>query len=345
MARISRMLLYFSQQRWTLIALTSLYPCALLLFLLVQHIFPQHDGVLAITQVFAPYLFLPLLFLIPFAFLSRTMLLRLILVVCLLAFSFTYFPRIPFHASSDSTSRMMTSVLSWNMEVGHSHDALLLPLLKEKHPAIVALEEVDPGDTFTQSPDFKRLYAYQLAQPTTNVPYNLALLSIYPIIEYGTLKTGDDTWAEPQAQVLWARLDLGSGQRLVVIIGHPVSSIHAVANCYFCSERRDGQLRSLNAFAHSFMFHGEAVLLAGDMNVTDREPGYASLTASLQDAFQLAGTGSGHTWGFHRLNPYWPMLRIDYLLASPRVHPTTFDVDCAPRASDHCVIWGQFGLL
>lgn len=344
MNHLSRSVSNFSKQRWLLVIPASLYPCLLLLLLLVQHVFPQRDGFLAITQVFAPYLFLPLIVLLSLAFISRTMLLRLFLIICLLLFCLSFFPNIHFFLATSANTHLQTSVLSWNMEVGHAQDAILLQLLKEKHPAIVALEEVDQSDTFAQSAEFRRLYVSQLARPSVDVPPNLALLSMYPIIEYGTLKTNDDTWAEPQAQVLWARLDLGSGQRLVVVIGHPVSAINAVPNCYFCSERRDGQLRSLNTFAQSFISHGDAVLLVGDMNVTEREPGYATLTSGLQDAFKLVGSGSGHTWGFHRLNPYWPLLRLDYMLASPRVVPLAFDVDCASRQSDHCVVFGKFAI-
>lgn len=335
----------FAQQRWMLVIPASLYPGLLVLLLPGLRIFPQSNGLLAIAEVFAPYLSLPLLLLLPLAFFSRTLLLRILLVLCLLIFCFSFLlPSLPFHASSNTTSRLVISVLSWNMEVGRIQDESLLQVLQEKHPAIAALEEVDANDIFTQSAVFRQLYSYQLARPAEGVPSNLALLSVYPILEYGTLKTSDGTWAEPQAQVLWARLNLGSDRQVVIIIGHPVTAINAIAGCYFCSDRRDAQLRSLNTFAQSFISRGEAVLLVGDMNVTDREPGYQSLTAGLQDSFRQVGSGSGHSWGFHRLNPYWPMLRLDYMLASAQLLPMTFNVDCTSRGSDHCVVWGQFGM-
>ncbi|HEU5227769.1 MAG TPA: endonuclease/exonuclease/phosphatase family protein [Ktedonobacteraceae bacterium] len=299
---------------------------------------------MAITQVFAPYLFLPLLVLLPLLVMRHTMIFKIMLAACLLVFSLRFSPHVSLFPPSAPDAHQQVTVLDWNMEIGHSHDAVLLQLLKAKHPSLVTLQEVDSHDTFAASTELLRLYPYQLVRPITQVPANIALLSSYPILEHGILKTNDGVWDEPQAQVLWARLDLGSAHTLVIVVGHPVSAINAVPNCYFCSNRRDAQLRSLNTFVTSFIKRGDAVLLVGDMNVTDREPGYHELTTGLKDSFTQVGFGSGHSWGFHRFNPVWPLLRIDYMLASPRVAPLALDVDCAPRGSDHCVLTGRFGL-
>jgi exonuclease III len=37
-----------------------------------------------------------------------------------------------------------------------------------------------------------------------------------------------------------------------------------------------------------------------------------------------------------------PLLRIDYLLASPAVTPLSMTTDCTPRGSDHCLVRGRF---
>lgn len=320
---------------------TALYPLALLLLSLVHLIFPQRNGWLAITQVFAPYLFLPLLILLPLALLRSTMLLRIVLALCIILFCFCYFPRISF-GSPAPASGQQTTVLTWNMMVGRSHDAALLQLLKEKRPAIVALQEVDRRDAFASSPEFLRLYPYQLARPAANVPSDLALLSTYPILEHGIPSMNDSTWNQPQ--ILWARLDLGSGRSLIVVTAHPVVAINSVPNCYFCSDHRDAQLRFINAFVSSLVRRGESVLLVGDMNVTDREQGYRELRAGLQDTFARVGVGSGHSWGIRRFNPLWPLLRIDYMLAGPGITPLAINVDCTARGSDHCVLTGHFDL-
>src|SRR5262249_55903180 len=126
----------------------------------------------------------------------------------------------------------------------------------------------------------------------------------------------------------------------------PMTAVHyASVGCNFCAENRDAQLRVINALAQSFIKQREAVLLLGDMNVTDREPGYSLLTQGLTDAFKQVGSGSGHSWGLLKLNPYWPLLRIDYMLTSSAVLPQTFEVDCTARGSDHCAIQGTFVIL
>ena len=54
-------------RRWWLAA----YPALLVVLTLVQVVAPQRSGPLALSQVFAPWLFLPLLFLLPFALAPR----------------------------------------------------------------------------------------------------------------------------------------------------------------------------------------------------------------------------------------------------------------------------------
>jgi vancomycin resistance protein VanJ len=82
------------------------------------------------------------------------------------------------------------------------------------------------------------------------------------------------------------------------------------------------------------------VLLVGDMNVTEREPAYADLQTPLLDAHTQVGRGWGHTWRLGGL----PLLRIDYLLASPDIVPAWIKADCSAPESDHCSLVGQFAL-
>jgi vancomycin resistance protein VanJ len=325
------------------LTLLILYPALLLLFLLLTLAFPRREGFLAIGEVFAPYLFLPLLVLLPLVFLRHTLLLRLLLCLCAIFFCLRFFPAIHLpHASSPQPSSRI-HVLSWNMLTGHNHDAALLQLLQEKKPQIVALQEVYKGDRFATNQTFRHLYPYQLTPDQSAFPSDLALLSTYPILEHHTFRTDN---AGLKTTLAWVRLDLGSNHHLVVITSHPMTPVHATyTSCSFCAANRDTQLRVIHALAQSFIRQGEAVLLLGDMNVTDREPGYALLTQGLTDAFKQAGSGTGHSWGLRKLNPYWPLLRIDYMLSSPAVLPQTFDVDCTARGSDHCVIEGTFAVL
>ena len=84
---------------------------------------------------------------------------------------------------------------------------------------------------------------------------------------------------------------------------------------------------------------GEPVILLGDFNVTDREPGYRDLTRGLTDAQMAVGMGPGTTWRPSELDwlPFG-LLRIDMVLTGGGVRPLRIDADCTPRGSDHCLV-------
>jgi len=79
-----------------------------------------------------------------------------------------------------------------------------------------------------------------------------------------------------------------------------------------------------------------SVIVLGDINATEREPAYAELSAGLRDAHLDAGGGPGSTWRPPPL-AFLPfgLLRIDYVLATPDLVPTSSTVDCS-LPSDHC---------
>ncbi len=88
---------------------------------------------------------------------------------------------------------------------------------------------------------------------------------------------------------------------------------------------------------------GDPLILAGDFNITDREPAYRDLSNGLTDAWRKVGAGLGSTWRPSLLmGQQVGLLRIDYLFSSPNVMPLNMAVDCTPRDSDHCVVVGRF---
>ena len=69
-----------------IIGLVLLYPTALLALTIGQIAAPREDGLLAVLQIFAPYLFAPLLLILPFALFRGTHPLRWALLICALVF-------------------------------------------------------------------------------------------------------------------------------------------------------------------------------------------------------------------------------------------------------------------
>lgn len=320
------------------------YPLLLLILTLVNVLVPQRSGVLALTQVFAPHLFFPLLLLLPFAFRRGAGSLRIALVACAIVYGVLYVPRLGVGSAQALPGAQQVDIMSWNMRVGNSYSRLR-PILMRQPAAIVSLIEVDWRWVYDDDA-LRQAYPYQLSHPEDAAP-SMALLSTYPILEHGLLDGPLDVWDMPR--LMWARLDMGEGRTLVVFTAHPSPPHTFRRNCSFihCYEptRRDTRIASIRDYVEPYLESGEPFLLVGDFNVTEREPAYRDLVWGLQDAYTVAGAGLGNTWRPSQV--IWQplsLLRIDYQFSSPNVTPLRLQEDCAPRGSDHCIIHGLFEL-
>lgn len=319
-----------------------LYPVALLALSLVNMIAPRRTGVLALTEVFAPYLFLPLLLFVPFTFLRKTAALRVALLLCGLLFLVRFPPTLASSAPANPSGGLRISTLNWNVRLG-GQPQQIRPFLMTKPAAIVGMVETE-WEWLRDDAGLRKVYPYQLDSPGEAAPGN-ALLSVYPIISSGILDTPGNLWRRPQ--VMWARLEVGMGQVLTVVVAHPspantCGGEYSVPRCYDTA-LRDARLQSIKAFIQPMLERDEAVLLMGDFNVTEREPAYKDLAAGLQDLQKAVGTGTGNTWRPPRfMSISMAILRIDYQLTSPGITPLSASVDCTPRGSDHCTLKGEY---
>ena len=327
--------------RGVLLVTATVYPVALLLLTAVHAMLPQRGGVLALTQIFAPYLFLPLLALLPFAFLRGAVILRVALLLCLVVFGLRFMPRLASPVVEPTPGAMQFTALSWNVEVG-GDPASIRQMLLAKQPDIAAFQEID-WLPLQRDPDLLRLYPHFFVQPPYDATSGMVLLSKLPILEAGVPELDPSLWERPR--MLQAKLDAG-GRVLNVVVVHPAPAGRRcrLPLCYD-SVLRDARLAAIRAYIEPAMLRGEAVLLVGDFNTTEREPGYWDVSRGLQDSFKAVGAGAGNTWG-----PRWirdrglALLRIDYMFAGPKLRPLQIEVDCQSKSSDHCALIGKFEL-
>ncbi|GCE31671.1 hypothetical protein KDA_71550 [Dictyobacter alpinus] len=323
--------------------ITLLYLLVVDILLLGDALFPQREGILALADIFAPYLFIPLLFLLPFLFWRFTSVLRVVFVLGLLLFTLWFPPRFSGPASDPTVGAQQVRALTWNFRGRNKRDGYLRNIINLQEPNIVALQEAD-ANGLDVATDLQQKYPYHLYQQD-EVPPGEALLSQYPIVAHGILQASDGSrtvWDIPR--VMWARLDLGKGKTLLVVNAHPISAIQTVYNCFYCPQRRDNQIKELNTFLQPLLKQHEHLLLLGDMNTSEREMAYQDLVTGLQDTQLAVGTGVGNSWGWRLLNQVWAVLRIDYIFVSPNVKPLQLDTDCTARGSQHCILIGTFSL-
>jgi endonuclease/exonuclease/phosphatase (EEP) superfamily protein YafD len=108
---------------------------------------------------------------------------------------------------------------------------------------------------------------------------------------------------------------------------------------------RDAQILTLRRTVDLLLAGGQPLILAGDFNVTDREPAYGDLARGLLDAHLEVGLGPGSTWRPNEIK--WLPLgvaRIDMVFGGNGVRPVSMTVDCTPRGSDHCLIRASMAL-
>lgn len=334
----------WGKQRFkALIIITLCYLLVIDVLLLADTIFPQREGILALVDIFAPYLFVPLLFLLPLLLWRFTAILRVVFVFGLVFFSLWCPPRFGGPTTDQTVGAQEVRALTWNFRGRNKRDGYLRGIINLKDPNIVALQEAD-ANGLDLATDIQQKYPYHLYQQD-EVPPGEALLSQYPILEHGILQAADNSravWDIPR--VMWARLDLGKGKTLIVVNAHPISAVQTVYNCFYCPQRRDNQIKELQQFLQPLLKRNERLLLLGDMNTSEREMAYQDLATGLQDTQLAVGTGTGYSWGLRVLNQVWAVLRIDYIFVSPRVKPLKLDTDCTARGSQHCILIGTFSV-
>lgn len=320
-------------RRWAPVA----YPVVLLALTAGQLVAPQRDGPLALAQVFAPWLFLPLLALLPHAALLRDRALVAALAAALLAFTVHLGPTfVPAGRSTPDPAAVPVRVVSWNVLLTNE-PARVAAAVRGLDADVVGLIEVTSAQSAALAADagVRASFRTVLLQPA----HGRALLSRHPVLA-SAVRT--DPAGRPGSAVLWARLDLGAGRRLSVLVAHPLparSRTVAGLPLRYAAAPRDAEIGFVRGLVDGLAAAGERVLLVGDFNVTDREPGVAPLVAGLHDAHAEVGWGSGASWAPPELRRRGiALVRIDRVLGGPGVLPTAVRTDCAWRGSDHCVL-------
>lgn len=322
--------------------LLALYPLVLPPLTLATLALEPRQGLLALAQVFAHFLFLPALLLAPLALMAGTVLLRLALALVAATFLIVYPPAWALPGPPAAAPEL--TVLQWNVFVGEVSPAELERALVRHRPDVVTLQEADLE--LLAADDFLRVaYPYRLLGPDETAP-SLAVLSRYPIVESGVPEL--DPAAFDMPRVVWARVELGD-QTVTVVNAHPIPPVTFgegcnVLRCYNAGPR-DAQIVAVRRFVEGLRQRtGDPLILAGDMNVTEREPAYFDLAAGLRDAHRAAGSGFGTSWRPDALGLPFGLLRIDYILADERARPLGLETDCRRRASDHCMLVGSFSI-
>ncbi|MFN8532385.1 MAG: endonuclease/exonuclease/phosphatase family protein [Dehalococcoidia bacterium] len=322
-------------------AVATLYVAGLTLLMLASVVAPQRAGPLALAQIFAPYLFLPVAGLALVAIWPGGRIARLAVAGGALLWALLFLPGLISVPTIPAPDAQRITVASWNTLQDNDDAEALRSTILDSGATVVAIQELSPeqAELLASDPAIGQRFRHRALYGRDRY-LGIGILSAYPILEEGTREF---------PPVVWARIDV-RGRSVLVVNAHPlpgrIAWLHVGSQALpvgFNGVPRDDQITTILAMLDALRKPGEPLLLVGDFNITEREPAYRELTAHLQDAKRAAGFGFQNTWkSWFLLQLPLAVLRIDYLFAGPGVDPVGFATDCRVAGSDHCLIRGQF---
>jgi vancomycin resistance protein VanJ len=281
---------------------------------------PQRAGPVAAFAAVAPLAYGGLvLALLPLAVLRRDAVLAIVVAASGVLASLVYGPSAaPPQVSMDDPITFLT----WNLHGEAVAEVGLAQAIGRWHPDIIVLQEAPPDAADLLPPSMEAFH-----HPEAATPPCMLLATRLPIMASGSLDTPASAWDRPRA--FWLTLDTG-GRPLTFIGAHlsvpfPFSSLP----CPYCPTLRDAQVKKLAVLATERQAAGESVVVAGDLNLTEREVAFDDLAG-------LTDVARGGTWRPLPINWLPPLLRLDYVLAGAGVGVASAEVDCAVSSSDHC---------
>jgi len=332
----------------SLVTLVGAALAAALVILTALHVLaPQRDGPFALSQILAPYLFL---LLVPFVLLLRTpgssgRILRWTMSAAALVFLVRFVPAwvpLPGAAPAAAAGAERLGVVTWNLELGQPDTEAVVAMIRSMEADVIGLVELTPRHAAAIEADDELRHRFPTMElRPTDGSLGIGLLS--------TLAPIDEPHAEVDPPLVVQRLDAGGGVPITAVVAHPlpgrIETVGGALPVGYDSTSRDRPLAIVRDVVDPILASGEPLLLIGDFNVVDREPGYDDLATGLIDAHRAAGLGPGHTWRPPRLEwlPFG-LLRIDLLFSANGITPVSVSQDCTPRGSDHCIMAGVMAL-
>jgi endonuclease/exonuclease/phosphatase family metal-dependent hydrolase len=294
---------------------------------------------LAISNIFAAYLFLPLPVLVVFALRSRSVPLHtatwLMLALFLGQFGMWFLPPI----SSPAVGQKLR-VLTFNHYYYNTHAAAITAEIRAQHVDIVALEELSYQVADQVEQDLVDLYPYRYLQPGLGWA-GQGVLSRFPIVEQERLR------------------DIGIQRLVLDIDGTAVTllNVHLPSPKYGYTWRAARKIPVLDDYNPSQREQTMPLLLEaidatsnplialGDFNTAEREEGYNQLAQRMRDSYRTTNWGLGATYpkaretGFLQFLP--ALVRIDYIWVRNGIASGSSWVACANVGSDHCMVGAE----
>ena len=315
----------------TWIAISYLW--AVILYLIGRQLVEGWHPIITLINCFIPFLFLPLLIIIPYAFWIRSKILlasMLPLVGCFIyLYGALFWPLVPTGAPEPSADDL--ALMTFNLGPGQSTPEYVAQAIAQTSADIVAVQELTVPLAEQLRADLGTTYPYMLLDPESETT---GLLSRYPIHHVQWYKSRDDVRAYLRAEIEW------QDTLLQVWVFHPRPPRPAWVENTIIPLGLDDRVpqQQTRELAENVGTFDDPTIVMGDFNMTDQAPAYSELSNLLYDAHRQVGWGFGFTFPhllfINRYMP-WPMLRLDYIFYSGDFRALSSSVSCQAD-SDHC---------
>lgn len=313
--------------------LIAAYLLVLTVYLLLRLVFGGGPWWLALLNNFAPYFFVPLVLLTPWALLARlhprfVVLPLILLLIGLVWFGPRFAPR-PQAAPAEKTFK----VISLNVWGRNRQLDLTEAWLREQNADVVLMQEAY-HDMAARLSD---LYPYALPDASQTERQDRQILSRYPL--FGS--DSDDGYMRAEIGVNGTQVAVYNVHFSIPFTDQPHYGLHALPYplsmlVRYNESSRNEQIRALLA-----RLQGEEIPLAvvgGDFNTSDNSAIYPVIAAQLTDSYREMTAGLGATFPVGARLPFAlpipPFMRIDYLWHTDALR--AIDVRIGPEVgSDH----------
>jgi len=315
----------------------ALYCMGILVLAALWSFAPDAHWSIAFSTIFAAQFFLPLLLLVPAALLIRRRSMYAVTAVPLIVFLALFGARLIPRAGRAAAGGTTLRVVTFN-QLFQTNTADVVSAIRAQQADVVAVQELVAPVAEAIHRDLATVYPYQILKPTTNIG-GLGLLSRFPLDPADAVDGADGQWAILRVV----------GQRINLVNVHlHFSGISRVRSqrfgslSYFRMYDTRGRLAQANALRQAARKVSGGLIMMGDFNTGDREPGHAVLSSDLHDAFGEVGWGFGFTFpNDKRMGPITipvPLVRIDYIWTRGPVGAVAAHVNCDDGGSDHCMV-------
>ncbi len=301
-------------------------------------------ALVALANLLAVYLFLPLPLALLSAWYSRRVKLWAFSLAALLVFLWQWGGLFLPPLSAAPTSPALR-VLTFNALGYAAQPEPQLAMIRGEDADVVLLQELNPALAALLASDLAEQYPYQVLDPQPGV-HGMGVLSKYPLSPAGEILPLD--WVgEPQVlEMAW------QGQQIALVNFHMIpSTLGTLPILDEQSRYRQAQAQAIVELAR----RRGPLIAAGDANTSPTSQAYRILAGPLHDAWADAGFGLGHTFpgsdgpGSSRPSlagiaaPMW-LARIDYIFASPQWRVYTASAAPFDGVSDHRGVVAEFVL-